>query len=183
MFATRGSPKTATWPAACHPLSGKRRRRHPFRQNRRQRDPGAQFADDFQCRLHPPPANWDGVADTLEAHADRLLLNPESACAPTGRSCWPGSRTMLSTFAPSPPLPQEAVSPINVLSALASYETLLVTPDARFDRYLRGEANALTVAERQGYPRCLPATAASLAIKTSTSAAICQKFRVFERTP
>ncbi|MEI2740865.1 MAG: cytochrome c peroxidase [Candidatus Competibacter sp.] len=94
--------------------------------------------------------NWDGVADTLEAHADRLLLNPKIM-----RADWPELLARLKAdadtvraFAAAYP---DGVTKLNVLSALASYQRSLITPDARFDRYLRGEAGALTVAERQGY--------------------------------
>jgi cytochrome c peroxidase len=38
-----------------------------------------------------------------------------------------------------------------VLDALTSYERSLVTPNARFDRYLRGERDAITSEEEEGY--------------------------------
>ncbi len=38
-----------------------------------------------------------------------------------------------------------------VLDALAAYERSLITPNARFDRYLRGEPDAITAEEEQGY--------------------------------
>jgi cytochrome c peroxidase len=38
-----------------------------------------------------------------------------------------------------------------VLDALVSYELSLVTPNARFDRYLRGERDAITSEEEEGY--------------------------------
>jgi cytochrome c peroxidase len=37
------------------------------------------------------------------------------------------------------------------LDALASFERSLLTPNSRFDRYLRGEQDALTEPEQQGY--------------------------------
>jgi cytochrome c peroxidase len=40
---------------------------------------------------------------------------------------------------------------VQVLDALASYERSLVTPNARFDRYLRGERDAITPEEKEGY--------------------------------
>jgi cytochrome c peroxidase len=39
----------------------------------------------------------------------------------------------------------------HVLDALASFQRSLVTPDARFDRYLDGQSDALTAEEKQGY--------------------------------
>jgi cytochrome c peroxidase len=38
-----------------------------------------------------------------------------------------------------------------VLDALASFERSLLTPNSRFDRYLRGERHILTEPEQQGY--------------------------------
>ena len=38
-----------------------------------------------------------------------------------------------------------------MLAALASFERSLLTPNARFDRYLRGELHALTAPEQHGY--------------------------------
>jgi cytochrome c peroxidase len=39
----------------------------------------------------------------------------------------------------------------SVLDALAAFQRSLVTPNARFDRYLRGERNAITADEERGY--------------------------------
>jgi cytochrome c peroxidase len=39
----------------------------------------------------------------------------------------------------------------NVIAALVSFERSLATPHSRFDRYLRGERQALTAEEQQGY--------------------------------
>jgi len=39
----------------------------------------------------------------------------------------------------------------NITDAIAEFEKALVTPDSRFDRYLRGEKNALNKEEKQGY--------------------------------
>ena len=41
--------------------------------------------------------------------------------------------------------------PAHVLDALATFQRSLITPDARFDRYLRGERDALTPDEERGY--------------------------------
>ncbi|MDX8450364.1 cytochrome-c peroxidase [Mesorhizobium captivum] len=39
----------------------------------------------------------------------------------------------------------------DVLDALAVFQRSLITPDARFDRYLKGERNAITSDEEEGY--------------------------------
>ncbi|MFG0495725.1 cytochrome-c peroxidase [Pseudomonas sp. YQ_13] len=47
----------------------------------------------------------------------------------------------------------DAVTKDNILSALADYERTLLTPGARFDRYLQGDTEALTLEEKYGYQR------------------------------
>jgi cytochrome c peroxidase len=39
----------------------------------------------------------------------------------------------------------------HVLDALATFQRSLLTPDARFDRYLRGERDAIDADEAHGY--------------------------------
>src|SRR3546814_15671758 len=39
----------------------------------------------------------------------------------------------------------------NVLDALSAFHRSLITPNARFDQYLRGRDNAITAAEKRGY--------------------------------
>jgi cytochrome c peroxidase len=94
--------------------------------------------------------NWDGAANTLEAHAESVLLNPSVM-----NTTWPellaklrADGSYLSAFAATY---QQRPNQANVLDALASFERSLITPDSRFDRYLRGERSALTATEQRGY--------------------------------
>ncbi len=94
--------------------------------------------------------NWDGAAATLEAQAEQVLLNPAVM-----HTTWPELLAKLrrdpgyaATFKAAYP---DGLTPANVLDALATYERSLITPDARFDRYLRGQEQALTAEEEQGY--------------------------------
>jgi cytochrome c peroxidase len=94
--------------------------------------------------------NWDGVADTLEAHAETVLRNPNLMDI-----TWPellarlGADTgYVSAFRAVFP---DGLTRRNVLDALATFERSLETPDSRFDRYLRGDRDVLTRAERRGY--------------------------------
>lgn len=94
--------------------------------------------------------NWDGVADTLEAHAEIVLLNPNLM-----NTTWPELLAKLQADANYVTNFNTAYSggltPATVLDALASFERSLLTPNARFDRYLRGERHVLTASEQQGY--------------------------------
>ena len=94
--------------------------------------------------------NWDGIANTLEAHAEIVLLNPSLM-----NMTWPEILARLSADADYVTsfnaVYAGSLTPASVMDALASFERSLLTPNARFDRYLRGEQHALTAPEQQGY--------------------------------
>ena len=94
--------------------------------------------------------NWDGSATTLEVHAERDLLHPRLM-----HTTWPELLAKLQADADYVTGFTTAyaggLTSANVLDALASFERSLLTPNARFDRYLRGERQALTAPEQQGY--------------------------------
>jgi len=94
--------------------------------------------------------NWDGIGDTLEAHADIVLRNPRLM-----NMTWPEILSRLGAVedyaARFRAAYADGLTRSNVLDALASFERGLNTPDSRFDRYLRGDRHALTESERRGY--------------------------------
>ena len=45
----------------------------------------------------------------------------------------------------------DGLTPATILNALATYERSLITPNARLDQYLRGQAQALSAEEQRGY--------------------------------
>jgi cytochrome c peroxidase len=94
--------------------------------------------------------NWDGAANGLEAHAEKVLLSPVVMNA-----TWAEVLAKLNAdsayVAAFGTIYQQRPSRANLLDALATFERSLITPNARFDRYLRGERSALTAAEQRGY--------------------------------
>ncbi|HJV24356.1 MAG TPA: cytochrome-c peroxidase [Aromatoleum sp.] len=95
---------------------------------------------------------WNGRAPTLEAQVDAVIQHPvemgskwEDVVAKLALD--PGYR---SEFARSYP---DGVTRANIVDAIASFERTLITPDSRFDRYLRGDADALTDEEKAGYTK------------------------------
>jgi cytochrome c peroxidase len=94
--------------------------------------------------------NWDGISNTLEAQTEIVLLNPRLM-----NTTWPELLAKLRADADYVAGFNAAysgdVTPANVTGALASFLRSLLTPNARFDRHLHGERNALTAAEEQGY--------------------------------
>lgn len=94
--------------------------------------------------------NWDGSTQALEAHAEKLMLNPDVMDAN-----WPellerlrADSAYVAAFKSAYP---DGLTKASVLDALAVYERSLITPNARFDQHLRGRRDALTEQERQGY--------------------------------
>jgi cytochrome c peroxidase len=94
--------------------------------------------------------NWDGGVPSLEVQAERVLLNPTVM-----NNTWPGLIRKLRTdsdyLATFNALYPDGLSPASVVDALVSFEQSLITPNARFDRYLRGERQALNGEELKGY--------------------------------
>ncbi|MGE0630353.1 MAG: cytochrome-c peroxidase [Hyphomicrobiaceae bacterium] len=94
--------------------------------------------------------NWRGEFRSIEEQNEAALLDP--AVMNTNWSDLlsklqsdPGYvRSFDSAYGSSP-------TRTSVLDALAAFQRSLVTVDARFDRYLRGERNALTAEELRGY--------------------------------
>ena len=93
---------------------------------------------------------WDGRAATLEEQIDGPLQNPEEMGA-----SWPevitrlnGDDTYRAEFAT---LYKGGISRETIKDAIATFERSLITPNARFDRFLRGEKNAIDGEEYAGY--------------------------------
>ena len=95
---------------------------------------------------------WDGRAEDLKAQAKGpVQAGVEMANAParvveTLRSI-PGYAPL---FAKAFPAETDPVSFDNVAKAIEVFEATLLTPDAPFDRYLQGEAKALSTVQREG---------------------------------
>ncbi|MBB3119511.1 cytochrome-c peroxidase [Pseudoduganella violacea] len=95
---------------------------------------------------------WDGRAATLEEQIDQVVQNPVEM----GGS-WPDIVRLLarddSYRRAFDAAYKDGVTRANIQNALASYERTLITPDSRFDRYLRGDGKAITANEKAGYLR------------------------------
>jgi cytochrome c peroxidase len=126
--------------------------------------------------------NWDGGMRTLEAHAERVLLSPALM-----HTTWPELLARLRTI----PDYREAfttlypgrLTSVHVLDALATYERSLVTPNSRFDHYLRNHPEALSPIERRGYDifKAYGCVACHQGINVGGS--MFQKFGIFREPP
>jgi cytochrome c peroxidase len=95
---------------------------------------------------------WDGRAADLQAQAGGPMENPVEMASPKGHvpeqlRGIPGYR---EAFARAFPGETDPVTLANAEKAIALFEAVLVTPDAPFDRYLKGDAGALTAVQKQG---------------------------------
>ena len=93
---------------------------------------------------------WDGRAKTLEAQIDGPIQNPVEM-----GNLWPevvsklyqdnGYPAMFGAIYP------DGISRKNVKNAIAEFVKSLITPNSRFDQWLRGDGGAITAYEKKGY--------------------------------
>ncbi len=94
--------------------------------------------------------NWQGNFRTLEGQARSSLENPANMATSVDEvlhklDADPGVvRQFQAVYGR---LPDQS----SLLDAIATYERSLVTPDSRFDLWLRGDKTALSPTEQQGY--------------------------------
>lgn len=93
---------------------------------------------------------WDGRALTLEEQVDGPLHNPVEMGA-----SWP---VVIAALGADRELRREiesiyadGISAANLRDAVATFERALITPDAPFDRYLRGDQEAMSPDAREGW--------------------------------
>jgi len=93
---------------------------------------------------------WNGRAASLEDQVDEVVQSSIEM-----GSTWPQAvaavardedyrRGFARAYA-------DGVTGANIRNAIATFERTLQTPGARFDRYLRGDAGAITAQEKHGY--------------------------------
>ena len=93
---------------------------------------------------------WEGKFRTLESNTKAILESPQlmgtSVSEVAGKlAADPGTRReFVAAYGRGP-------DAANVLDAIASFERTLVTPGSRFDRWLAGDASALSKDELDGY--------------------------------
>jgi len=93
---------------------------------------------------------WDGRAATLEAQADGPPNNPVEM----GSNWTPiteklvKDKAFVKEFTAAYP---EGVNKTTVTHAIAEFERTLLTPNSKFDKYLKGDQAALTADEKHGY--------------------------------
>ncbi|HEX7967456.1 MAG TPA: cytochrome-c peroxidase [Stellaceae bacterium] len=95
---------------------------------------------------------WDGRAKDLEQQAGGPMVNPVEMASPETHVAEqlkgiPGYGVAFAQAFPGEPDP---ITLANAQKAIALFEATLITPNATFDRFLRGEENALSPAQKAG---------------------------------
>lgn len=95
---------------------------------------------------------WDGRAKDLEEQAGGPMTNPVEMASPKQHvaeqlAALPQYRVDFARVFPGE---SDPVSLANAQKAIAAFEATLITPNAAFDRYLRGDVNALDANQKAG---------------------------------
>ena len=95
---------------------------------------------------------WDGRAADLKEQAGGPIQNPIEMAITHQHAIEmlkgiPGYKAM---FDPAFPGDKDPITIQNVERAIAAFEATLITPNAPFDKYLRGDAGALTAEQKEG---------------------------------
>lgn len=92
---------------------------------------------------------WNGRAKNLQEQAMGPIINPiemghsfEELIKKLEKSSY--KQKFDSIY-------KDGITPFNLTDAIAEYEKTLITPDSSFDRYLRGEKDAISEETKQGY--------------------------------
>ena len=95
---------------------------------------------------------WDGRMKDVEEQAGGPILNPVEMAIPSEEFLIDRLSkvdTYKKLFAEAYPESNSPITYWNIQKAIAAFERTLVTP-SRFDDYLNGESQALTIAEKEG---------------------------------
>ncbi|WP_069861997.1 cytochrome-c peroxidase [Pseudomonas citronellolis] len=95
---------------------------------------------------------WDGRAKDLEEQAKGPVQNPvEMHNTPKNvEATLKSMPEYVAAFEKAFPGDKQAVSFDNMARALQAFESTLITPDSRFDQYLKGDDKALDAKEKKG---------------------------------
>ncbi|WP_087500555.1 cytochrome-c peroxidase [Pseudomonas sp. SID14000] len=95
---------------------------------------------------------WNGRVESLEEQGNAVITSTHEMGGDWGviEQRIAGDERYRQAFKDAYP---DAVTKDNILTALADYQRTLLTPGARFDRYLQGDTEALTLEEKYGYQR------------------------------
>ncbi|MBD1847056.1 c-type cytochrome [Cyanobacteria bacterium FACHB-63] len=92
--------------------------------------------------------NWNGRFETLEAQIEGLVQNVMGISWEQAIRRLQQAPDYVQLFKA---IYADGITLGNVIDAIAVYERSLITPDSRFDQFLRGNYTVLTAEEQEGY--------------------------------
>ncbi len=128
---------------------------------------------------------WDGRAKDLEEQAKGPILNPVEMSMPDPNLVIERLKSIdayVAEFKKAFPNDKDPVNYDNVAKAIAAFERTLVTP-SRFDEYLNGKTNALTLKEKEGLKLFMEKGCASCHNGVAIGGSMFQKFGVVKPYP
>lgn len=107
----------------------------------------------YNVRYNTSGLNWTGRTKDLDAQINGSISNADTMAHDWGKvmAILAGDAAIAAEFKAAYG-GEDAVSQKNAMHAIVSYEKSLVTP-SRFDDWLRGQENAISAQEKQGYDK------------------------------
>ena len=124
---------------------------------------------------------WDGRAKDVEEQAGMPILNPVEMAIPSEKFLVDRlSKVELYTGLFKEAFPEESkpLTYMNIQNAIAAFERTLLTP-SKFDDYLKGNANALSVDEKKGLKTFMEVGCITCHMGSLLGGNIIQKFGVY----
>jgi cytochrome c peroxidase len=162
--------------ATCHPLDRGGMDARPLATRAAAGAPPRNTPTIFNAALNPS-LNWDGAAQTLEDHTATVVETLMGFDWPGLVARLRGVTDYTSAFDAAY---RGGVSKERIIDAIVSFERTLLTPNAPFDRYLRGDEHALTDEAREGYRRFKTYGCASCHQGVNVGGNLYQPFGIFE---
>jgi cytochrome c peroxidase len=121
--------------------------------------------------------NWDGVTSRLDDHTDRVITGLMGLQWPVLLSRLEKDPAYATAFRTAY---DDGLTRSTVIDAIVVFERTLLTPNARFDAFLRGDEGALSAREREGYRRFKSYGCASCHQGVNIGGNLYERFGVFE---
>lgn len=124
---------------------------------------------------------WDGRAKNVEEQAGMPILNPAEMAMPSKDFVvkkLKGITQYQDMFKAAFPEEKDALTYANLEKAIGAFERTLITPSA-FDKFLGGDANALTAEEKDGLKQFMSVGCNSCHMGANLGGNMFQKFGVY----
>ncbi len=125
---------------------------------------------------------WDGRAKDVEEQAQGPILNPKEMAIPHKDFAVKRIASIpeyVELFKKAFPGEKNPVNYVNIAKAIAAFERTLMTP-SRFDKFLKGDLNALTKKEKKGLRMFIGVGCATCHNGVTVGGQAFQKFGIYE---